>query len=99
MVRGEGDGFAAEPVADVVCVAVDEGDTDGEVEGFFEVVDEVGPDEVAGLLEGVVDSLVGGCVVEVYADGFFDRVLFEVLAVVGWGIGGLFICFSQDSDN
>ena len=51
VVRGEGDGLSAKPVADVVCVAVDEGDADGQVEDLFEVVDEVGPDEVTGLLK------------------------------------------------
>ena len=59
----EGDGLAAEPVADVVCVAVDEGDTDGIVEDRFEVGEEIGVDEVARLLECVVDVVVGVCVI------------------------------------
>ena len=86
VVHGEGDGFAAEPVADVVCVAVNEGDADGEAEEGLEVVDEVGPDEVAGLLEGVEDFVVGLGVVDVDADGVQDVVFFEVVFVVGgWG--------------
>ena len=57
--QGEGDGLAAEPVADVVGVAVDQGDADGAaVEDGFEVVEEVGPDEVAGLLESEVDIVI-----------------------------------------
>lgn len=92
VVRGEGNGLSAKPVADVVCVAVDEGDADGQVEDLFEVVDEVGPDEVTGLLEGVVDGLAGGGVVEVHTDGLLDGVLLEVFAVVSWGAFALFIC-------
>lgn len=92
VVRGEGDGLSAKPVADVVCVAVDEGDADGQVKDLFEVVDEVGPDEVTGLLEGVVDGLAGGGVVEVHPDGLLDGVLLEVFAVVSWGAFALFIC-------
>ena len=89
---GLGHRFPAKPVADVVCVAVDEGDADGQVEDLFEVVDEVGPDEVTGLLEGVVDGLAGGGVVEVHTDGLFDGVLLEVFAVVSWGAFALLIC-------
>ena len=92
VVRGEGNGLSAKPVADVVCVAVDEGDADGQVEDLFEVVDEVGPDEVTGLLEGVVDGLAGGGVVEVHTDGLLDGVLLEVFAVVSWGAFALLIC-------
>jgi len=86
VVGGQGDGLAAEPVADVVGVAVDEGDADGELEELLEVVDEVGPDKVAGLLEGVVDLGVGGGVVDVDADGVHDVVLLQVFGEeVGWG--------------
>lgn len=55
----EGDGLAAEPVADVICIAVDKGDADGAGEDVFQVFEEVGPDKVAGLLEGEVDFVVG----------------------------------------
>lgn len=58
VVDGEGDGLAAEPVADVVGVAVVEGDADGVVEDHFEVREEIGVGEVTGLLEGVVDVVV-----------------------------------------
>lgn len=93
VVRGEGNSLSAKPVADIVCVAVDEGDADGQVEDFFEIVDEVGPDEVTGLLEGVVDGLAGGGVVEVHTDGLLDGVLLEVFAVVSWGAFALLICY------
>ncbi len=38
MIGFEGDSFATEPVADIVCVAVEEGYTDGRVEEMLEVV-------------------------------------------------------------
>lgn len=47
MVHLEGDGFATEPVADVVGVAVDEGCGHAAVDDAFEVGFEVGEDEVA----------------------------------------------------
>lgn len=74
VVGGERDGLPSEPVADVVCVAVDEGDADGGVQDHLEVFDEVREDEVAGLLEGVVDLVIGVlCVVQVYADRVLGR--------------------------
>lgn len=79
---GEGDGLATEPVADVVCVTVDEGNADGAGEDVLEIFDEIGPDEVTGLLEGKIDFVVGASVVEVDADGIHDRVLGKVLLIV-----------------
>ncbi len=77
VLQGEGDGLATEPVADVVCIPVDEGNADWVCEDFFEVLDEVGPDEVAGLLEGVVDFVVRGSIINAYAEGFHNPVLAE----------------------
>lgn len=86
VVRRERDGLAAEPVADVIRIAVDERDTHGVGEDGFEVVDEVGPNVVAGLLEGEVDLLVAHGVVEVYAQGVLDRAVLEVFGeLLGWG--------------
>jgi hypothetical protein len=51
VVECERDGFSAEPVADVVCVAVEEVDAKTLVEQVLEVLAEVGVDEVAGVLE------------------------------------------------
>jgi hypothetical protein len=51
VVECERDGFAAEPVTDVVCVAVEEVDAKALVEQVLEVLAEVGVDEVAGVLE------------------------------------------------
>lgn len=78
----ERDSLATEPVADVVGVAVDEGNADGAGKNILEVFDEVGPDEVTGLLEGKVDFVVGAGIVEVDADGIHDGVLGKVLLVV-----------------
>ena len=59
VVDGEGDGLAAEPVADVVGIAVVEGDADGVIEDHFDVGEEIGIGEVAGLLESIVNVIVG----------------------------------------
>ena len=55
----EGDGLAAEPVADVVSITVDEGDTNAVVEDALEIGFEDRVDEVACGLEGVGDGGVG----------------------------------------
>lgn len=94
VVRRERDRLAAEPVADVIRVAIDERDAHGVGEDGFEVIDEVGPDVVAGLLEGEVDFLVAHGVVEVYAQGVLDRAVLEVFGeLLGWG--GV-ICWMTD---
>ena len=51
VVECERDGLAAEPVTDVVCVAVEEVDTQALVEQVLKILAEVGVDEVAGVLE------------------------------------------------
>lgn len=58
VVHGEGDGLATEPVADVVGVTVDERHAHGQLEDLLQVFEEIGPDEVARLLEGVVNIIV-----------------------------------------
>ena len=83
VVDGEGDGFSAEPVADVVGIAVVEGDADGVVEDHLKVREEIGIGEVTRLLEGVVNVIVGFCIVEVYAEGILDEGLVEVLCKIG----------------
>lgn len=84
----ERDCLATEPIADVICVTVDESDADGSGKDIFEVFDEVGPDEVTSLLEGVVDLGVGLSVVEVDPEGVLNFVLSEVVDVVA-GRGGV----------
>lgn len=70
-VGSEGYGFAAEPVADVICVAVEECDADAVGEDFLEVFEEVGEDEVAGAAEaGEHGRGAGARVVDVYAESF-----------------------------
>ena len=78
----ERDGLATEPIADVICVTVDESNANGPSEDIFEVFDEVGPDKVTGLLEGVVDFGVGLSVVEIDSKGILDFVFGEVVDVV-----------------
>ena len=84
----KGDGLAAEPVADIICVTVDESDADWPGEDVLEVFDEVGPDKVASLLEGVVDFGVRLSVVEVNAEGVHDIISGEIVHVVA-GRGGV----------
>lgn len=74
VVERKAEGFAAEPVADVVGVAVDEGHADAVVEDRFEVFFEVRVDEVAGDLEALAD-LPGrrAGVIEVYAESVLNR--------------------------
>ena len=59
----EGDGLAAEPVTDVVCVAVDQRYSDRVVENCFKVREKIGINEVARFLECIVNVVVGICVV------------------------------------
>lgn len=54
VVQLHGDGLAAEPVADVVCVTVDQGDADAAVEDRFEILQKGLVDEVSGLLESEI---------------------------------------------
>ena len=63
VVELEGDGLAAEPVADVVRVAVDQSYPDRVVENCFKVCEEIGVDEVARFLECIVDVVIGFCVI------------------------------------
>ena len=55
----EGDRLAAEPIADVVCVAIDQRHTDRIVENRFEICEEIWINEVARLLECIVNVGVG----------------------------------------
>lgn len=82
------DCLATEPVTDVVCVTIDESDADWSGENIFKVFDEVRPDKVTGLLEGVVNIGVGLSVVEVDSQGVLDLVFGEVVDVVA-GRGGV----------
>lgn len=82
VVHREGNGLATEPVADVVGVTVDEGHADGQLEDLLQIFEEIGPDEVAGLLEGVVYIVVRLSVIDVHPDGVHHRVFLEVVDVV-----------------
>lgn len=76
----------AEPVADVIRITVDKGDTDREVQEFIQVVNEVRPGEVACLLEGIVDLVARLGVVEVDPESVLDIRPLEIAIVVEcWG--------------
>jgi hypothetical protein len=82
------DCLATEPVTDVIRVTIDESDAHWSGEDVFQVFDEVRPDKVTGLLEGVVNFSVGLSVVEVDSQGVLDFVFGEVVDVVA-GRGGV----------
>lgn len=72
-------GLAAEPVADVVCVAVVEADPHTRCQNMLKIREEIRIDKVAGMLELKVDVVVGVSVVRAHADGFLYISLIEIL--------------------
>ena len=86
---GVGDGLAAEPVADEICVA---GPDDGLDATRGDDGGELG-EEGAGVIsrrgELVVDVIRAFLVGGLGADGFHDGGLFQVGGVSGWGVGVL----------
>ena len=81
---GEGDRLPAEPVADVVAVAVDEGDAHAEGEEVGHLRDLVAAVVVAGCEEGGGNGAVGLSVVDGCADGGLDVGGVEVFEVGAW---------------
>ena len=81
-----GDGLAAEPVADVIGVAVHEGDAHVEVEQVFEIGNVDGVGEIAGIGEALEDEGAGWSgVVEVDPEGVLDLGGIEIVdEVFGW---------------
>ena len=73
VIEAEGDGLAAKPIADIVSIAVVHSYADGVVKNRFQVCEEVGVSEVACLLEGVVDIVIGICVVQIDSEGGLGR--------------------------
>jgi hypothetical protein len=65
--RRQGDCLPTKPITDVVCVSVDESHAHGSREDIFQIGEEIRPDEIAGLLEGEVDLVIGLGVVYVDA--------------------------------
>lgn len=91
VVHGEGDGLAAEPVADVIGVAVDERDAHAVIEDVLEVSDELRVDEVARVGEAREDQTRRRRrVIEVHAEGLLRAGLIEVIDKVS-GRGGIVV--------
>lgn len=84
VVRSKRDGLTTEPVTDVIRITIDQRNTNRKLKNLLKIIDEVRPDEVARLLEGVVHLCAGGGVVEVDAEGVFDGGFLQVFAVAGW---------------
>lgn len=84
---GEGDGLDAEPVAEVVSVAVDEGDAAAEGEEGGELGDLVAAFGVAGGVEGGCDGGGELGVVDGGAGGGLDVGCVEVFEVGAWWEG------------
>lgn len=97
VVEGEGDGLAAEPVADVICVSVDEGDADAVVQDLLEVGFEDWIDKVACGPEGVGDGGVGLGVVEVDANSLLSACGVEEVVKVAVG-GGIVVWMTDIID-
>lgn len=88
VVYGKRDGFAAEPVADVVCVSIDESDADAILEDLFDVFEEVGVDEVASALEAERDvGRIGARIIDVYTQGLLRGFQVEEVHEVVWWRG------------
>ena len=97
VVDGEGDGFPAEPIADVVSIAVVHGHADRVVKNHFEVGKEIGIGEITGLLKSVVDVVVGFGIVEVDAKRILDGRKVEVLCKIGRR-GGVYVGMADAGD-
>jgi hypothetical protein len=70
--------LATKPVADVISISICECYSHSLVKEIFEILAEVREDEVAGVLELVVDVAVGCGVVKVDANGILHVCLVEV---------------------
>lgn len=80
VIHGEGNGFATEPIADVVGVAVEESDPHGGVEDHLQIFDEIWIGKVARHLEGIAHVVVRLRVVKVYTEsvlnvGFVEKII------------------------
>ena len=84
VVERVGDCLAAEPVADVVRVAVEKVHPHPQVEDCLQIFEEIGVDEVAGVLEAPVDIAVGCGVVEADAQSVLNKGCVEVVLKIGW---------------
>ncbi len=90
IVHSERNSLTTEPITNIVGIAVDHSDADRIVENSFEIDEEVGIDEVTGLLEGIRDVNIGLGIIEVYAEGSLDRGKIKVVHEIS-GRGGVFV--------
>jgi len=84
IVYSQGYCLATKPVANIVCIAIDERDAHGCVENHLEVFEKVGINEITGLLEGEVDVVVRLCgVVRVDTKSFLRGRQVKIVDKVG----------------
>lgn len=65
VIDGERDCLPAEPVTDVICIAVEQSNADTSIEQHVYILEEVGVDEVARCLESIINIVVAFGIVEV----------------------------------
>ena len=87
VIKLEGYGLPAKPVADVVSVTMIHCYANGVVENHFEVCEEVWVREVARFLKGVINIVVGFCVIQIDTKGGLARCEVQVVDKVSWGCG------------
>lgn len=92
-------------LTDVIGISVRQANAHILVQQVLQVKPEVGVDEVACVLERVVDAVVAG-VVEGYAEGFLDFGQVEVVWVVGgWGgvvvglVASSLVCLREEMEG
>lgn len=85
-----GDSLPAEPIADVIGVAIDEGHAYAVVEYQLEIVNEDWVGKVAGLLKRIVNVIVGLRIVHVDTKGLLNLRQVEEIIEISWR-GRIFI--------
>ncbi len=87
VIKLEGHGLPAKPVADVVSVTMIHCYANRVVENHFEVCEEVWVREVARFLKGVINIVVGFCVIQIDTKGSLGGSQVEVVDEVSWWRG------------
>lgn len=84
VVESKGNGLTAEPIADVICVSVVHTHAQTGGEQHLDVFKEIRVNEIASLLECVVDVVVAGRIVEVHTQRILNVCLVEIIWEIRW---------------